>query len=140
MAVNLPADIAARLVAEAARRGVSVDDLVAELIAAGLSDVPPPAEGDDPLEAFIGSGSSGRKEPFDLRQARQDLADQRRGEAVGTEGNLRNPDDLEAYIAERSEDDPELPVRIDAALRRRQMVRSLPDEPALESAPGTEES
>ena len=46
----------ARLAAEAARQGKSVDALVAEFVAAQL-----PAEvAQDPLEAFIGSGSSGR--------------------------------------------------------------------------------
>ena len=68
MTVTLPAEIAARLAAEAARRGVSVDDLAAELIAARLpKPVQPESERDDALEAFIGSGRSGLKEPFDLR-------------------------------------------------------------------------
>ena len=51
--VRVPEDLAGRLASEAARRGVSVDDLTAELLAAGL-----PSE--DPLEAFIGSMHSGR--------------------------------------------------------------------------------
>jgi plasmid stability protein len=56
MTVNLPDDVARRLAAEAARRGTSVDDLAAELVAANL-----PAEAAvDPLEAFVGSGASGR--------------------------------------------------------------------------------
>ena len=50
--LDLPADAQARLQAEALRRGITVDKLVAD-----LAD-PLPAE--DPLEAFIGSGSSGR--------------------------------------------------------------------------------
>jgi plasmid stability protein len=54
--VHLPDELVDRLVVEAARRGVTVDELSAELVAAGL-----PAEGEpDPLEAFIGSGHSGR--------------------------------------------------------------------------------
>ena len=52
MTLDLPADAQARLQAEALRRGITVDKLVADL-ANSL-----PAE--DPLEAFIGSGSSGR--------------------------------------------------------------------------------
>ena len=52
MTLDLPADAQARLHAEALRRGITVDKLVADL-ANSL-----PAE--DPLEAFIGSGSSGR--------------------------------------------------------------------------------
>lgn len=56
LTLNLPEELAARLAAEATRRGITVDDLVAEMVAARL-----PAEGhDDALEAFIGSGSSGR--------------------------------------------------------------------------------
>jgi plasmid stability protein len=51
--VHVPEDLASRLTAEAARLGVSIDELSADLIAAGLS-------GEDPLEAFIGSIRSGR--------------------------------------------------------------------------------
>lgn len=50
--LDLPAEAQARLQAEAARRGITLDQLIAE-VADKL-----PAE--DPLEAFIGSGSSGR--------------------------------------------------------------------------------
>ena len=50
--VHVPEDLADRLAAEATRRGVSVDQLSAELLAAGLAD--------DPLEALIGSVHSGR--------------------------------------------------------------------------------
>ncbi len=53
--VHLSEDLADRLAIEAARRGVSVDELTAELLAAGLragSEV-------DALEDFIGSGDSG---------------------------------------------------------------------------------
>lgn len=53
--VHLSEHLADRLAAEAARRGVSVDELTAELLAAGL----PAGEEVDPLEAFIGSGDSG---------------------------------------------------------------------------------
>ncbi len=53
--VHLSEDLADRLAAEAARRGVSVDELTAELLAAGL----PAGEEVDALEAFIGSGDSG---------------------------------------------------------------------------------
>lgn len=50
--LDLPADAQARLEAEALRRGITVDQLVADL-ASSL-----PAE--DSLETFIGSSSSGR--------------------------------------------------------------------------------
>ncbi len=50
--LDLPADAQARLHAEALRRGITVDKLVADL----ANSLPT----EDPLEAFIGSGSSGR--------------------------------------------------------------------------------
>ena len=56
MTVHLPDELRARLAAEAARQGKSVDALVAEIVAAQI----PAVMSDDPLEAFIGSGSSGR--------------------------------------------------------------------------------
>lgn len=77
MTVNLPADVAARLVAEATRRGVSVDDLAAELLATRL---PEPTE--DALEAFIGCGASGHTEAFDVHKARRDLADRKLAEGA----------------------------------------------------------
>jgi hypothetical protein len=56
LTLNLPAEVAARLEAEASRRGLSVEELIAELVPEPL----PEAAADDPLEAFIGSGRSGR--------------------------------------------------------------------------------
>jgi hypothetical protein len=56
--VNLPDDAARRLAAEAARRGITVDQVIAELVAAHLAADTKSAE--DALEAFIGSGASGR--------------------------------------------------------------------------------
>jgi hypothetical protein len=46
---------------EAARRGVSVDELLVELLDAGLGSSPE-VSAQDPLEAFIGSGASGRQD------------------------------------------------------------------------------
>ena len=57
--VHLPDDLAGRLAAEAARRGVSIDELSAELVAAGLPADTPSAPEPDALQAFIGSGDSG---------------------------------------------------------------------------------
>jgi hypothetical protein len=51
--VRVPDELADRLAAEAARRGISVDELSAQLLSAGLG-------GTDALEEFIGSGHSGR--------------------------------------------------------------------------------
>ena len=56
LVVRLPEDLAARVEASAAQRGVSAEQIVAEAVAAHL----PARGGTDPLEAFIGSGSSGR--------------------------------------------------------------------------------
>lgn len=72
--VHLPDELVDRLAAEASRRGVSVDELAAETLAArfpgSVSDEP----GADALEAFIGCGASGRREPFDIHRARAELA------------------------------------------------------------------
>jgi hypothetical protein len=72
--LDLPADAQARLETEASRRGITLDQLIAEL-AAQL-----PAE--DPLEAFIGCGASGRTEPFDIHKERADLAAKKFAEGV----------------------------------------------------------
>jgi hypothetical protein len=73
--VHLLEDLAARVEAIAAKRGISPDEAVAEMVAARL-----PAE--DALEAFIGSGASGRKEPYDIHQARADLAERKLAEGA----------------------------------------------------------
>jgi hypothetical protein len=73
--VELSEDALARLRAEAARRGLSIDEVIAELAAAHL-----PAE--DPLEAFIGCGASGRSEPFDIHHERAELAAKKHAEGV----------------------------------------------------------
>jgi hypothetical protein len=75
LTLHVPEDLAGRLAAEASRRGVSVEQLSAQLLAAGL----PP---EDPLEAFIGSGDSG--DPAwagrDIHELRAELAARRSGE------------------------------------------------------------
>jgi hypothetical protein len=60
-------ELAARLAAEADRRGVAVEVLIDELT----------ARLDDPLESFIGCGRSGRHEPFDVHRERAELAARR---------------------------------------------------------------
>ena len=52
LTIDIASDIQARLRAEAARRGTTVDHVIADLV----SKLPL----QDPLEAFIGSGASGR--------------------------------------------------------------------------------
>jgi plasmid stability protein len=70
--VHLPDELVERLAAEAARRGISVDDLATETLSSRFPGEGPDA-GRDALEAFIGSGRSGRG---DLgREHRQVLAE-----------------------------------------------------------------
>lgn len=69
--INVSDELAARLAEAAARRGVGVDEIATELIAAGLVDS---AGEPDLLEEFIESGASGKSEPFDIHQARHELA------------------------------------------------------------------
>ncbi|HMK97057.1 MAG TPA: hypothetical protein VK425_05870 [Acidimicrobiales bacterium] len=72
LTLHVPEDLANRLAAEATRRGISVDELSAELLDAGLPD-------EDPLEVFIGSGDSG--DPAwagrDIHELRSELAARR---------------------------------------------------------------
>lgn len=76
MTVHVPDDLGGRLVAEAARLGTSVDELSAQLLAAGLPN-------EDPLEAFIGSWDSG--DPAwasrDIHELRAELASRRANNA-----------------------------------------------------------
>lgn len=55
MTVELPADVLARLRAEAARRGVSIDELIAELADRLPAGDPPPARH---RLAFVAAGAS----------------------------------------------------------------------------------
>lgn len=95
MRVHLPDDLWERLAAEAARRGTSVDALVAEMVARHLPPAPPAGttEGEDALEAFIGSGSSGRG---DLARRHRELAAEERPPrrlsviGVGASGGIEN--------------------------------------------------
>lgn len=73
MTVEVPEPLAGRLAAEAARRGLSAAEVAVEALE-GVYGPVEPAEGGDSLVAFIGCGSSGRSEPFDIAQARSDLA------------------------------------------------------------------
>ncbi len=61
MTVEVPEPLAGRLAAEAARRGVSVDEVAVEALEGfyGRTDPKPTAEGIDALEAFIGCADSG---------------------------------------------------------------------------------
>ncbi len=65
--VELPAEALLRLETEATHRGISIDEVIAEL-AASL-----PIE--DPLESFLECGASGDTRPFDIHRERAELAD-----------------------------------------------------------------
>lgn len=73
MTVEVPEPLAGRLAAEAARRGVTVDEIAVEAIEGAYGLVEPTGDSDT-LEAFIGCGSSGRREPLDIHTARSGLA------------------------------------------------------------------
>ena len=68
--VTLPDELAERARRQADRRGVSIDQVVTEALAKQLPD----ETAADALEAFIGSGASGKREPFDIHEARSELA------------------------------------------------------------------
>jgi hypothetical protein len=73
LTVDLPPDVLRRLEAEAARRGVTVDDVIAEL-ASGLpgevNEVPKRGR----RLSFVGIGASGDTRPFDIHRERDELA------------------------------------------------------------------
>lgn len=78
--LDLPAEAQARLQAEASRRGISLDQLIAE-VAASFPAEPPTAE-PGTLEGFFGSGDSGDPgwASRDLQELRHDLAQRRSAE------------------------------------------------------------
>ena len=73
--MHLPEDLAARVEAAAAKRGLSAEQVVSEAVAAHL----PGNDDTDPLEAFIGSGDSGDASwaGRDIHQLRHELAGRR---------------------------------------------------------------
>ncbi len=73
--IELPADAQHRLEAEATRRGITLDQLIASLANQLPSD-------DDALEAFIGCGASGRTEPLDIDRERSELAARKYAEGI----------------------------------------------------------
>ena len=73
--VELPEAAQARLEAEAARRGITLGQLVAEA-AEQVAQRLPAADGDAPRHrlGFVGIGASGRTEPVDMHRERAELA------------------------------------------------------------------
>lgn len=76
--VQLPAEALHRLEAEAARRGISIDDVIAEL-AYRLPDAVPPS---GHRLSFIGVGTSGDTRAMDVRSERAGLAERKRAEGI----------------------------------------------------------
>lgn len=74
--LDLPAETQARLQAEASRRGITLDQLIAE-----LADTLP-AEAPKHRLGFVGIGASGRTDPLDIHQERADLAAKKLAEGI----------------------------------------------------------
>lgn len=77
--IDLPAETQARLEDEAARRGVTLEQLIADL-AANLPDATTPRP--KHRLSFVGIGASGRSEAFDIHRERADLAATKLAEGV----------------------------------------------------------
>lgn len=73
LTVDLPPDALRRLEAEAARREVTVDQVITEL-AAGLPREETAAPKRSRRPSFVGVGASGDTRPFDIRHEREELA------------------------------------------------------------------
>lgn len=73
--LDLPADAEARLEAEAARRGITLDELVAEL-SARFPDPKERVKG-EALKAFLGCGNSGEPSwaTHDIHELRREMAE-----------------------------------------------------------------
>lgn len=81
LAIELPAQVQARLEAEAERRGVSVADVIVALAEA----IPDPAGTTRTAGhrlSFIGIGASDRTEPFDIHTERDELAAEKYAEGI----------------------------------------------------------
>jgi hypothetical protein len=76
--VELPAEALRRLEAEATRRGISIDDVIAELAARLPDEVPSSGH----RLSFIGIGASGDTRPFDIHRERAELADRKLAEGI----------------------------------------------------------
>ncbi len=74
---DLPAETQARLEAEAARRGITIDQLIAE-----VADSFPAEKTPQHRLSFVGIGASGRTEPLDIHQERADLATKKLAEGI----------------------------------------------------------
>jgi hypothetical protein len=78
--VELPAEASRRLEAEASRRGISIDDVIAELAARLPNPSEAPSSGH--RLSFIGIGASGDTRPFDIHRERAKLAERKLTEGI----------------------------------------------------------
>ena len=76
--VELSDEVLAPIAAEAARRGVSVETVIAEFASCLRSD----RVEDDAFESLLGCGASGRTEPFDIHRERAELAAKKFAEGI----------------------------------------------------------
>lgn len=76
--LDLTTDALRRLESEAARRGISVDDVIAEFAFRLPSDVRPTGQ----RLSFIGVGASGDTRPVDVRRERAELAERKLIEGI----------------------------------------------------------
>ena len=91
--IELSVEVQARLQGEATRRGITLDQLIAELAA----QLPGEQGGDRAVEAagaselrgepkhrlrFVGMGASGRTEPLDIHRERSELAEKKFAEGI----------------------------------------------------------
>ncbi len=76
--VELPPEALRRLEAEATRRGVSIDDIIAEL----ATRLPDAARPSGHRLSFVGIGASGDTRPFDIHRERAELAKRKLAEGI----------------------------------------------------------
>jgi hypothetical protein len=76
--VELPDEALRRLEAEAARRGVSIGEVIAEF----ASRLPDEAPSSGHRLSFVGIGASGDTRPIDVRRERAELAERKLAEGI----------------------------------------------------------
>lgn len=76
--VELPDEALRRLEAEASRRGISIDDVIAELASRLPDEVPPSGH----RLSFVGIGASGDTRPIDIQRERAELAERKLAEGI----------------------------------------------------------
>jgi predicted transcriptional regulator len=82
VSVPLPDELAQRLEAEAARRGMTPAELAAKVIRDHVPVDGEDAEAGAALEAYFGVGDSGESEPFDIKRVRREAADRKLAEGA----------------------------------------------------------